>query len=274
MSAATRCGGLAAACSARAAFSRRQTCHGPGEERRAAGLELEHRGRHRLEEPAVVRDEDDARRRATAARCSSHSRFSTSRWFVGSSRRSRSGSPASARASEARVSSPPEKVASGRSRSASAKPRPRSDRGGAVAPVVAAGVLEPRLRLGVAAQRRRVVVAGGHRLLERAQLLLESRRGRRAPESTYSRERQAAVERRPLVVQRDPRALLERELAAVRARSRPASMRSSVVLPAPFGPASASRSRRSTLNETPSKRSDAGELLAEVGGDDDGHGQA
>ena len=26
---------------------------------RAAGLELEHRGRHRLEEPAVVRDEDD-----------------------------------------------------------------------------------------------------------------------------------------------------------------------------------------------------------------------
>src|SRR3954468_9569904 len=33
----------------------------------------------------------------------------------------------------------------------------------------------------------------------------------------------------------------------------PASPRSSVVLPAPFGPASASRSRRSTLNETPSK---------------------
>ena len=30
-----------------------------GEERRAAGLELERRGRHRLEEPAVVRDEDD-----------------------------------------------------------------------------------------------------------------------------------------------------------------------------------------------------------------------
>src|SRR5262249_9474971 len=33
----------------------------------------------------------------------------------------------------------------------------------------------------------------------------------------------------------------------------PASIRSSVVLPAPFGPASARRSRRSTLNETPSK---------------------
>ena len=33
----------------------------------------------------------------------------------------------------------------------------------------------------------------------------------------------------------------------------PAMQSSSVVLPAPFGPASASRSRRSTLNETPSK---------------------
>src|SRR3954447_25860210 len=33
----------------------------------------------------------------------------------------------------------------------------------------------------------------------------------------------------------------------------PFNARSSVVLPAPFGPASASRSRRSTLNETPSK---------------------
>src|SRR5438270_10629764 len=32
----------------------------------------------------------------------------------------------------------------------------------------------------------------------------------------------------------------------------PASTRSNVVLPAPFGPESASRSRRSTLNETPS----------------------
>src|SRR4051812_49412895 len=34
----------------------------------------------------------------------------------------------------------------------------------------------------------------------------------------------------------------------------PARIRSSVVLPAPFGPESATRSRRSTENETPSKR--------------------
>ena len=36
----------------------------------------------------------------------------------------------------------------------------------------------------------------------------------------------------------------------------PTSIRSSVVLPAPFGPESASRWRRSTENETPSKSSD------------------
>ena len=34
---------------------------GPGEEERAAAVELEHRSRHRLEEPAVVRDDHDGR---------------------------------------------------------------------------------------------------------------------------------------------------------------------------------------------------------------------
>ncbi len=57
---------------------------------------------------------------------SSHSSRSTSRWFVGSSRSSRSGSPARARASEARVSSPPENVSRRRSSSFSANPSPRS----------------------------------------------------------------------------------------------------------------------------------------------------
>ncbi len=37
------------------------------------------------------------------------------------------------------------------------------------------------------------------------------------------------------------------------AASSPATIRSSVVLPAPFGPASESRSRRPTENDTPSK---------------------
>ena len=54
----------------------------------------------------------------------------------------------------------------------------------------------------------------GHRLLEPAQLLLERDEVARAREHVLA-QRQAALERRPLVVQRDARALLERELAAV-----------------------------------------------------------
>ncbi len=49
------------ACSARAAFSRRHACHGPGKKVARPAVELERRRRHRLEEPAVVRDEDHRR---------------------------------------------------------------------------------------------------------------------------------------------------------------------------------------------------------------------
>ena len=107
------------------------------------------------------------------SRSSSHSSDSTSRWFVGSSSSSRSGSPPSARPSEARVSSPPENVRSGRSRSSSREAEPAQDGGRALAPVVAARVLEPRLRRRVAAERLLAVVAGRHRLLEPPQLVLE-----------------------------------------------------------------------------------------------------
>jgi len=91
---------------------------------------------------------------------------------------------------------------------------PAEDGGGALAPVVAAGVLEPRLRLGVAAQRGRIVLARGHRLLEPAQLVLEGDEIARAGEHVLA-QRQAPLEWRPLVVERDPRSLLERELSAV-----------------------------------------------------------
>ena len=179
-------------------------------------------------------------RRATESSFSSHSRLATSRWFVGSSRSSRSGSPPSARASDARVSSPPEKVVErpvevGRRRSRGrARPRSRA-RASRSRRRARAG-----LRLGVAPQRRRVVVAGGHRLLERGAARSSSRDqvGARR-ERTYSRSESAALERRPLVVERDARPLLRTRARRRGARSRPARMRSSVVLPAPFGPASA-----------------------------------
>ena len=45
--------------SSRAAFSLRHACQVPGEELAAPGLELEHRGADRLQEPAVVGDEHD-----------------------------------------------------------------------------------------------------------------------------------------------------------------------------------------------------------------------
>ena len=45
--------------SSRCAFSLRQACQVPAKKRAAAALELEHRGADRLQEPAVVRDEDD-----------------------------------------------------------------------------------------------------------------------------------------------------------------------------------------------------------------------
>src|SRR5437764_8827 len=124
MSACTRCTSFCA-CRARAAFSRRHVCHGPGKnvERPPSSSSV-----------AVVTASRNQRSWATritaassdASSRSSHSRFATSRWFVGSSRRSKSGSPPSERARDARVSSPPEKVRSGRSRSSSAKPRPRT----------------------------------------------------------------------------------------------------------------------------------------------------
>ena len=138
--------------------------------------------------PTDSRNQRSCATRITAASsvessCSSHSIEAMSRWFVGSSRRSRSGSPASARASEARVSSPPEKVSSAAVEVGVGEAEPAQHGDGAVAPGVAARMLEPRLRLAVAAERLGCVVAGGHRLLEAPQLALgldEVARRRRA----------------------------------------------------------------------------------------------
>src|SRR5205814_8291451 len=84
------------------------------------------------------------------------------------------------------------------------------------APVVAARVLEPRLRGGVAGERLRAVVAG-HVLLQTAELLFGLDQVGRARKDVLP-QGQAALERRPLVVERDPRPLREGELAAVQLR--------------------------------------------------------
>ena len=91
---------------------------------------------------------------------------------------------------------------------------PAEDGGRVVAPAVAAGVLEPRLRLGIAVERCLVVGSARHRLLEPRELLLRRDEVASAGEDVLA-QRNRLLERRPLVVQRDARPLLERELAAV-----------------------------------------------------------
>jgi hypothetical protein len=176
---------------------------------------------------------------------------------VGSSRRSRSGSPPRARASEARVSSPPENVASGRSRSVAATPR------------VAAGVLEPRLDLAVAAQRGRAVVARGHRVLEPAQLGLGGDEIGGAGEDVLAK-RQLALERRPLVVQRDTDALVEDELAALQLRL-PDERAEQRRLAGAVGAGEGEPVAALELERDPVEERVAGELLAEVRCDQHGH---
>ena len=209
----------------------------PGEERRAAGLELEHRRSSPPRGTSGRARRGSRRRRATASSCSSHSRLATSRWFVGSSSSSRSGSPPSARASDARVSSPPENVVERPVEVARrAKPRPRSD---------------GRLRGRASRSRRRARAAPAPRRSAAA----SRRRGRRRPSPPRAgaapprarrrsaragedvlAQRQAALERRPLVVQRDARRPSANASSPPCSSVSPASMRSSVVLPAPFGP--------------------------------------
>ena len=231
-----------------------------GEVRRAARLELQHRGRRPPRGTSGRARRGSRRRRATASSRSSHSRLATSRWFVGSSRSSRSGSPPSARASDARVSSPPENVSQRPVEVLVREAEPAHDRADALAPRVAARVLEPRLRLGVAAASSARRARPPPSPARAAAAPPRSRRGRAAPESTYSRSVSSrssggrwscSATRVPFANASSPPCI----------SVSPARMRSSVVLPAPFGPESATRSRRSTLNETPSKRTDPASSL-------------
>ena len=95
-----------------------------------------------------------------------------------------------------------------------AEAKAAENRRGAVAPVPAAGMLEPRLRCAVAAHRCVVMDAACHRLLELPELLLDPDQIGGARERVFA-QRQAAVARGPLIVQCDPGALLQRDLAAL-----------------------------------------------------------
>ena len=113
------------------------------------------------------------------------------------------------------------------------------------------------------------MVAAGHRLLEPRQLLLGRDHVAGAREGVLA-QRQPELERRPLVVQRDARALLERELAAVdlglpgeHAEQRRLA---GAVRPGEREPLAALDLEADAVEEQV-----PGELLLQVVGNDDGH---
>ena len=188
----------------------------PGEVERAAEVDLEHGRRDGFQEPAIVGDEDHARvdrgqllLEPLEARHVEVVRRLVEQQQVGIACQ-RAGERSARELSSGEGSELPVEVDV-----REAEPAQGRDR--SLAPVPAARVLEPRLGVRVARERRRVVRSFCHRLLERTQLLLERDEIRCAREDVFTK-REVALERRPLVVQRDARALRERELAAVHLR--------------------------------------------------------
>ena len=241
---------------------------GPGEVVGAAGGELEHGGRHGLEEPAVVGDEDDRRieRRELVlepleALDVEVVRRLVEQQQVGVDReRAREGRAGQLSAGEARERPVEVLVAE-----AEAAKRPR----GTLAPGPATRVLELPLRVRVAPQRPLVVRAGGHLALEAPELLLECEQVLR-PRDGVLAQREVELARRALVVERDARALGERQLAALErdlARDRAEQRRLA-------GPVRARERQAVALSDRerhPVEEGVAGELLAQVGCDQDGH---
>ena len=234
---------------------------------RPAGLELQCRRRDRLEKPAVVRDDDaggpeilELLLQPLQVRDVEMVRRLVEEKEVGL---------ADERTGERRL----RHLSAGECLEEDAEicvgePETAGDRGGTLPPDVTSRVLEALLSAGVGRERLRVVRAPRHRLLQAAQVGLQLERLARAADHV-GLQAQIEIEWRSLVVgaTRVPR----RTQARRRPTGTSASMRRRVVLPAPFGPRSATRSRRPTANET-SLKSPACELLAQIGRDDDRHG--
>ena len=150
-------------------------------------------------------------------------------------------------------------------------PSPRSTDGGVVAPAVAAGVLEPGLRLAVAAERLGRVVAARHRLLEPAQLALGVDQVGRAREGVLA-QREAA-ERAAAAGRAAPRARPSpRRARRPRARSRRSARGAASSCRRRSGRRARAGRARSTLNETPSKSGSPENSLRSAGCDQDCHG--
>ncbi len=241
---------------------------GPVEEERLRPTELEHRRRDGLEEPPVVRDEDHGRveRGQLALEPLEALHVEVVRRLVEEEQvgigRER---PRERRACELAAREGIERAVE----VGVTEPEAAQDRRGPVAPGPASGVLEPRLRLAVAAERRRGVVAGRHRLLEPRELLLDRDEVAGAREGVLA-QRETLAARWSLVVQSDARVLRERQLAALERRladESPEQRRlARAVRTREREPVAASQPERDPVEERV-----AGELLAETGRDQDGH---
>ena len=268
MSSRTRSSCFAAA-SARAAFSRRHACHGPVEEERLGPPELEHRRRHRLEEPAVVRDEDDRRveRRQLALEPLEALDVEVVRRLVEQQQVGVAGERAR-RARRASAPRPRTCRAAGRGRRRRSRGRGRSTPRGRARPSRPRARGAPAPRCSGAASRGRgrpPAIACSSR---RSSSSIATRSP--APESEYSRSVRPAAARRALVVQRDARVLRERELAALErglARDRPEQRRlAGAVRACEREPVAAAQPERDPVEERVAR-----ELLAQPGCDQDGH---
>ena len=242
---------------------------GAGEVEAAAALELEHRRRHRLEEPAVVRDEDHRRvdRRQLALEPLEALDVEVVRRLVEQQQVGIAGKRAGERGARQLAAGERGELAV---EVGVAEAEAAEHRCGAVAPAPAAGMLEPRLRLAVALQRRLVVRAGWPSPARAREAPPRSGRGG-GPRDRVLTQRQAAVARRALIVERDAGALLQRDLAALDRRladDRPQQRRLAGAVLArerkPLPPVDRERD--------PVEEGISGELLAEIRCDQDGHG--
>ena len=184
-----------------------------GEEARAARLQLQHRGADRLQEPAVVGDQDDRGVEAREVALEPLERRDVE--VVGGLVEQQQVGVAGERPGERGA----RELAAGEGaqlavellvREAQAVQRGERLR----APVPAARVLEAGLGDGIAPKQVRIARVLRHRALDRSQPLLERDQVGAAGEHVVA-QRQTRLPRRPLVVERDASALLEDELAAV-----------------------------------------------------------
>ena len=186
---------------------------GPGEVARTPGLELQHRGAHRLEEPAVVGHEDHRGVHRREPLLQPFERGDVE--VVGGLVEQQQVGVARERASQRGTGELAAREGVERTvEVALVEAQPAHGGHRPLAPGVAARVLEPGLGAGVAVERAGVRGAARHPLLEVRQLLLQRQQVAAAFKHVVA-QGQLALARRTLVVQRDARALRQDELAEV-----------------------------------------------------------